>query len=1725
MTTIRSGQMGTKLLCAALLSSSALVAAPAAAQTWKGTTSTDWNDPTNWSPSTLPTSPTSNVLIDTVTPNTTDFHGNTDVIKSLIIGDTNKASLRIDGNGHLIVTDQFVVGNQSGSAGSLTINGSDSEFDLVSPNSPDKSIIGNAGTGSVSVLAGAHYIGSDVTIGALSTGIGTINIAGASGFSASTLTVGDAGTGQITVAGGSHLTTGYAAYIGGQTSGFGSVVLAGVGTSWIGQNVIVANNGLGALTVQGGAALTLTGNLDLGENGVNDGSHGAAVTADGAGSAISTAQLNVGITADSSLKITNQASVNAQDIAVIGFNAGTTGAVAVDGANSAFFTDLLEVGRNGAGNFELSNGGAANIGGTAVLGDFQGAQGNLTVADKISSVKFNGEVDVGESGVGSLAAKGLVQAQGQVVLGFYNTGNGSISLDGGILEGGDTVTIGNIGTGTVTMDHTSQLSAPDLVLANSAGSSGSLSMDNNSSAIVGGALTIGKGGNGFVQLADGAQLRVDGNGGAGSGTISLGTDVGSFGALLIGGINGNQLAPGTVDAANVVFGGGSGVLAFNHTQGMGYLFTSAISGGTSNSTIAVGGGDTVLTADSSGYKGETLVQGQYAQDAILEVDGKLGGNVEVGGNGLTSKSILMGKGAITGPVIVENNGTLLSEFGHTLTMGSLLLGSGAIIDADLEDATKPALFDIGGDLTLDGTVNVINTNLGAGVYRLFDYGGTLTDNGLDIGTVPSGTASSDLSVQTSVAGQVNIVYGPNGGGGNPPGGGGNPPGGGGNPPGGGGGNPPPAGSYSFWDGDAAGNASNGVIDGGDGKWTATSSNFTDANGTAIGTYDSSLVVFEGKSGTVTVDNSAGQIKFDKLQFATGGYQLQGDDLTLDKNVTIWVGDGTAQSAGYDATIANRLTGNGGLTKTDLGTLVLTGNNSYTGGTTIGGGTLLIGNGGTSGSIVGNVDNAGTLGFDRSDDVTFDGIVSGTGALEQYGSGTVTLTGANTYTGETGIADGTIALSGGGSVASSSHVYLEFGTFDISGASGGGASIRALQGIGTVELGANTLTLTNADGSTFYGAITGSGALHLANGTAVLASENTYTGGTIIDAGGILAVGDGTTYGSITGDILDNGGLGFNRSDAVTFAGDISGNGLVAVLGTGALTLTGTNSYTGGTVVTAGTLIGDTRSLQGQFQNASHLVFAQSFDGTFNGGIFGAGDVTKSGAGTLTVAASQNYTGATMVDGGGLILLGGAANSDVIVNAGLLGGYGPLKSLNVIGGTLSPGQSPGMMTVTGNATLGANSTYAVDLAAGGVSDLLAVGGKVTLNGGALALKSTGQFGVSYQIISAQGGVTGAFGSVTGGVSKPFMATQVSYQPDAVFVTDVLNSPAVVAAGRTPNQVAAARGVVDLPVTSPVVAAIANLDATSAPGAFDQLSGEIHASIRGAITEDARAAGDRLLETIARRRGLWGEATVGGRSIDGDGNAAGLRGSVRSVLVGADGGSDTLRAGLTVGYGWDDVDIAGRDSSARMEAWRIGGYLVAEPGRGFEFKAAGLYSHWRGDVSRGVTFAGYSDRLSSRDSAGMVQGMAELGWKANAGKAVIEPFGSLDWVGLSGSTIKEKGGAAALTGRAQRQDSWFGKLGLRASTEIAPGSVKIEPRASLAWERAFGDRLPAADLGFAGSATGSLYAVTGPIAPRGRVNGELGFDVVGKTIDIGLSVGGSYADRTSQTSVKLHMRWEF
>ena len=168
------------------------------------------------------------------------------------------------------------------------------------------------------------------------------------------------------------------------------------------------------------------------------------------------------------------------------------------------------------------------------------------------------------------------------------------------------------------------------------------------------------------------------------------------------------------------------------------------------------------------------------------------------------------------------------------------------------------------------------------------------------------------------------------------------------------------------------------------------------------------------------------------------------------------------------------------------------------------------------------------------------------------------------------------------------------------------------------------------------------------GSLTLSGTNSYTGGTTISTGTLI----GNTQ-SLIGNIVDNATLIFDQSSNGTFAGNISGVGSLQSRGQASLTLAGLNSYTGGTTISAGTLIGNTQSLTGNIVDNAALIFDQSNNGTFAGSVSGSGSLQSRGQGSLTLMGTNNYQGGTSISGGSLVGNTQSLTGNIINNASLI----------------------------------------------------------------------------------------------------------------------------------------------------------------------------------------------------------------------------------------------------------------------------------------------------------------------------------------------------------------------------------------------------------------------------------------------------------------------------------------
>jgi fibronectin-binding autotransporter adhesin len=878
------------------------------------------------------------------------------------------------------------------------------------------------------------------------------------------------------------------------------------------------------------------------------------------------------------------------------------------------------------------------------------------------------------------------------------------------------------------------------------------------------------------------------------------------------------------DSARAVDLTGSGTLLTDGGSTLG--LTGAISG--AGNLVKTGTG-TLILAGANGYSGSALVNAgaffvngdQTAATGLTSVafGATLGGAGVIGGNVSIADGATLDPGDAGGlPGLLTINGGLSLAPNATLSMQ---FGQANVAGGPLND-----LIQVGGDLVLDGTINVsapTGGSFGPGIYRVFNYGGALTDNGLTLGTLPGGV----VSVQTAITGQVNLVN--------------------------------TAGlTLSFWDG-AAGPKNNNLVEGGNGVWRVDggSNNWTDSNGVVNADYaQDSFAIFSAAPGTVSVDNSGGAVLTSGMQFASNGYVITGDTLTLTGGqALIQVGDGSAGGAGYTVTIEAALTGSAGLVKTDLGTLVLTGANSYGGGTTVDGGTLAIGNGGATGSITGDIVNNGALTVNRTGVLTLDDAISGTGTLTKLGSGTLILSGTNSYSGATTIGGGIVQVSSdanlgtvagslslqggvlqaGASFTSARNIQVGSPTANSIDTQGFNVTLAGTIGNGPNnspgnylnKLGSGTLTLTGAniynnrtliaDGTLALagaGAI-GSGNLLIAAG-AVFDISQTTTGARVIQlnsgpagaialGGKVLTLGLSNSFSDWSGTIADGG-----------IAGGVGGRVVVATPG-GAVRFFEANSYTGGTTVSSGTFelsgagslysggavtvnggatfsitglmgpgttIGDLSGAGAIALGGKTLTFGTGNSTAVTGAITGAGGgLVKTGAGTVTLGGANSYTGATNVTAGTLLVNGdqaAATGLTTVASGATLGGSGRIGGDVIVadGGTLAPGAGgAGSLAINGNLALGGGSLLDYQFGQannpGGLfNDLVNVGGDLALDGALnVAITPGGAFDIGlYRIVNYSGALTDnglSLGALPAGADV-FLQTSVANQVNLINV---------------------------------------------------------------------------------------------------------------------------------------------------------------------------------------------------------------------------------------------------------------------------------------------------------------------------------------------------------------------
>ncbi|MGE8658230.1 MAG: autotransporter domain-containing protein [Achromobacter sp.] len=795
--------------------------------------------------------------------------------------------------------------------------------------------------------------------------------------------------------------------------------------------------------------------------------------------------------------------------------------------------------------------------------------------------------------------------------------------------------------------------------------------------------------------------------------------------------------------------------------------------------------------------------------------------------------------------------------------------------------------------------------------------------------------------------------------------------------------------------------------------------------------------------------------------------------------------------------ANAATGWNGksLTKAGAGTLILTGANRYTGGTTIAGGTLQLGDGGDRGSITGNVANQGTLAFNRSDNVTFGGDISGAGALRHLGSGTTILTGANAYLGGTTVDAGTLRAGGAGAFVAGTAYTVNGGTLDLNNHD---LTVSALAGTGgTVALGTATLTVDQAIDTAYAGAFSGTGELvKLGSGTLTLTGPSTLA---LRLARGAMVTSSAGLGGNAT--LAAGTSLAFNQVANGTYGGRLAGTGDLLKLGAGKLELTGDSSaYTGNAALRAGTL-----AVNGRLGGSLEVGAAGRLQG--NGSV---GNTTVNGTvapgnsiGTLQVAGNLVFNpGSTYeveIDAGGAsdrISASGSAtlNGGTVQVVAGIGDYASATRYTIL--SASGGRSGAFSAVTSNLAFltpaldyDANNAYLTmtrnqvglgqvgntpnQSATGAAADSLGQGNPLY---GAILGLSAPQARAAYDQLSGE-----AYASVTTALIE-----------DSRYLRDAVNTRL-----RAASEGDGLSG-----------------DGLSSDGLSGALAGATAIAYDNGQPRAARAGSDRVT--------LWGQAFGAWARTQANGNAARLDRSTGGFLSGADTRvSPHWRLGAVAGYSRTRFNVEDRRSSGDSDNYHLGLYAGANWG-GLALRAGASHTWHDLSARRDVDFPGFSDRLKSGYRAGTSQLFGELGYQMRVGRAVFEPFANLAYVNQRTHGFTEQGGMAALSAASGSTDVTFSTLGLRAARSFDLKGAPLVVRGMAGWRRAFGDIAPLATMRFA--AGGETYAVAGVPLARNTAVVEAGLDyraLANTTLGLAYNgqLGGNQADHAIKATFNL------
>jgi outer membrane autotransporter protein len=664
-----------------------------------------------------------------------------------------------------------------------------------------------------------------------------------------------------------------------------------------------------------------------------------------------------------------------------------------------------------------------------------------------------------------------------------------------------------------------------------------------------------------------------------------------------------------------------------------------------------------------------------------------------------------------------------------------------------------------------------------------------------------------------------------------------------------------------------------------------------------------------------------------------------------------------------------------------------------------------------------------------------------------------------------------------------------------------------------------------DNATAGNATITNGAYGLTYGFTGFFGTSTAGNATITNNGGSTEFSGNATAGNAT--IVTNGGIGGVSGETLFTGGSDGGNARAITNGNGIFDISG--------LTTAGMRIGSIEGSGNYFLgNKTLSVGGNNLSTTLSGvirdgGLYGGtgGSLTKVGTGTLTLTGNNTYTGATTVNAGSLIVDGSIASAQTLVNAGgLLGGRGSLGGKLVNNGIVSPGDSPGRLTVIGNYAQSASGTLRIQIAglAPNEYSLLAVNGHASL-GGTLQLVGLGGFtlhvGDQVTFLTANGGVSGTFATLqnelaTGTHVKP----QIVDLPNAVVLEGTQAS--LVPSACTPNTVAVAKTLDsaagdprastliqfldaqplnqlcgDFSLISPEELAsifntsisLANLETAnlirrmediragstgfSAAGfTMNGITPNSNGAFAGVSGPEGKSGPSVMAPTPENRWGVWVTGVGEFTSIDSTDNAAGYYLETGGFNLGIDYRiCSNFAIGFTTGYAHTDASLA-NGGNIDVNGGTFGLYATAF-GNGFYLDTAVTGGPSGYNTQRSALLGSANGNTDGGNFNILVAG----GYDWKKGALTIGPTANFQFTYVGFSSFTESGSLAPLKFPSQNAESERTAFGMKAYYDWKVGSVIIRPEIDLAWQHEYGDQSYAIISSLA-SGAGNSFTVNSP-----------------------------------------------